>query len=302
MSASLLAIGVVALGIGAWLAWALRRARAATILITALGVPAASIAVYVALGSPDLADVPLAQRDEPAVQQARQRAEFRKLTGVLAERLREEPDSLEGWTMLSTAYGRLGEPAFAAEAWRKVLALKGEEAAGRDWAHLAELLIKSADGEVSPSAATAIEQALKLDPNEPQARHFAALRLAQAGDTAAAAAIWREMLAGAPPDAAWRPAIADYLARAERTLGAPQRGPSEEDVRAAQEMSAEERQAMVEGMVDSLATRLEEQPDDPAGWLRLGRAYQVLGRKEQADTALRKAEDVALAQLSSASE
>jgi len=35
-------------------------------------------------------------------------------------------------------------------------------------------------------------------------------------------------------------------------------------------------------MVEGLAARLEEDPDDPQGWLRLANAYEVLGRSEEA--------------------
>jgi cytochrome c-type biogenesis protein CcmH len=39
---------------------------------------------------------------------------------------------------------------------------------------------------------------------------------------------------------------------------------------------------MIEGMVQRLADRLKDNPDDLDGWLRLGKAYAVLGRKEDA--------------------
>ena len=59
---------------------------------------------------------------------------------------------------------------------------------------------------------------------------------------------------------------------------------------AAQEMSPEERQAMIEGMVEGLAIRMEANPDDLDGWLRLARAYAVLGRRDEAVSALERAE------------
>jgi cytochrome c-type biogenesis protein CcmH len=46
---------------------------------------------------------------------------------------------------------------------------------------------------------------------------------------------------------------------------------------------------MVLEMVARLEKRLEEQPDDLAGWLRLGRAYAVLGRQEAAQAAYARA-------------
>lgn len=62
----------------------------------------------------------------------------------------------------------------------------------------------------------------------------------------------------------------------------PQRGPTEQDVRDAQTMTAGDRQAMIQGMVDGLAQRLEDNPSDPAEWAQLIRARQVLGQAEQA--------------------
>lgn len=46
---------------------------------------------------------------------------------------------------------------------------------------------------------------------------------------------------------------------------------------------------MVLKMVARLEKRLEEQPDDAAGWFRLGRAYAVMGRQEQAGAAYARA-------------
>ena len=54
-------------------------------------------------------------------------------------------------------------------------------------------------------------------------------------------------------------------------------------------------------MVQRLADRLAEEPDDPAGWLRLGRAYGVLGRADDSTSALSKAEELAKARLASGS-
>ncbi|MBT5263638.1 MAG: c-type cytochrome biogenesis protein CcmI [Rhodospirillaceae bacterium] len=70
-------------------------------------------------------------------------------------------------------------------------------------------------------------------------------------------------------------------------------GPTTEDLRAAKDMSAEDRQAMIQSMVARLAGRLEENPDDLDGWLRLARAYRVLGRGSDEVKALGKAAEVA---------
>lgn len=60
---------------------------------------------------------------------------------------------------------------------------------------------------------------------------------------------------------------------------------------AAAEMTPEERMEMIRGMVEGLALRLEENPGDAEGWLRLARSYDVLGEPEKARDALRRAAD-----------
>ncbi len=60
------------------------------------------------------------------------------------------------------------------------------------------------------------------------------------------------------------------------------RGPDAEQMRAAAEMSADDRQEMIRGMVQRLADRMADNPDDAEGWSRLARAYGVLGDQEGA--------------------
>src|SRR3546814_18632285 len=68
------------------------------------------------------------------------------------------------------------------------------------------------------------------------------------------------------------------------------RGPAAGDIEAVQSMTPEERQAFIRTMVDQLAARLEAEPADPDGWLRLARSYLVLGDADKARAALALAE------------
>jgi cytochrome c-type biogenesis protein CcmH len=63
-----------------------------------------------------------------------------------------------------------------------------------------------------------------------------------------------------------------------------------EDAEAIEQMSDEEREGMIRSMVERLAARLEESPDDREGWLRLARAYEVLGETQKAGEARARAE------------
>ena len=84
-----------------------------------------------------------------------------------------------------------------------------------------------------------------------------------------------------------RPAVGPAMLLAGED-GAP--GPNADQVAAAADMSPEERAAFVQSMVERLAARLEEEPDDLEGWLRLANAYRVLGDDDAARTALAQAE------------
>ncbi len=61
-----------------------------------------------------------------------------------------------------------------------------------------------------------------------------------------------------------------------------QPGPSRADIEAAQSMSQEDRAAMIEGMVEGLAAKLVDEPDNMQGWVRLLRARKVLGQESAA--------------------
>ncbi len=62
-------------------------------------------------------------------------------------------------------------------------------------------------------------------------------------------------------------------------------GPSSSDVAAAENMDPAQRTAMIRGMVQRLADRLHGDGSDVDGWLRLVRAYAVLGDRDKAKDA-----------------
>lgn len=69
-------------------------------------------------------------------------------------------------------------------------------------------------------------------------------------------------------------------------------GPSADQVASFQAMPPQDREAAIRSMVDGLAARLEASPHDVDGWTRLMRSRLVLGEKEVATAALRKALEV----------
>jgi len=59
-------------------------------------------------------------------------------------------------------------------------------------------------------------------------------------------------------------------------------GPNANQVAAAAQMAPAERNGMIEGMVARLAQRMAENGSDVDGWLRLIKAYTVLGERDKA--------------------
>jgi cytochrome c-type biogenesis protein CcmH len=146
----------------------------------------------------------------------------------------------------------------------------------------------AAGGVVTADAKTEFERALALDAGDAKASYFLGLAAEQDGRKQDAAGIWRTMLAKAPPNAPWRPLVTAALTRvvgeppaaAAGEPGAPALSP--ETMAAAKDMKAGDREAMIRGMVERLATRLKQNGDDVEGWLRLVRAYLVMGDQEKA--------------------
>jgi cytochrome c-type biogenesis protein CcmH len=65
-------------------------------------------------------------------------------------------------------------------------------------------------------------------------------------------------------------------------LGVPQPGPDASQVAAAAQMEPAQRNSMIEGMVARLAQKMAENGSDVDGWLRLIKAYAVLGERDKA--------------------
>lgn len=203
----------------------------------------------------------------------------------LAAELEQRPGNVDGWTLLARTYAQLERYPAARAALGKALALEPDDTGLH--AQLGEILVLEAGGTVTPAASAEFSHA----GNDPRARYYGALGLAQQGDIAAAKREMQSLLDDSAEDAPWRQGVIDAL----RELGAPPAsaapsGPSAATVAAAADMSPADRQAMIQSMVDKLAARLAEHPEDTAGWDRLAHAYEVLGQPDKAAAARAKAQ------------
>jgi cytochrome c-type biogenesis protein CcmH len=258
---------------GAASVWRRRAAALAALVL----LPAGVVPAYLALGSPGRSAEPLAARLVTPPEQA----SFAVLLNRIESHLARNPDDGRGWEVVAPIYVRLGRFDEAVQARRNALRLLGATA-DRE-ADLGEALLAQANGIITAEAKACFDRALALDAKHFKARFFVGLAAEQDGRPAAAAAMWRDLLAGAPPDAPWAEFVRHELARVE---GRPASGPSDEDVAASAELTPDQRTEMVRGMVQRLAERLERDGSDLDGWVKLVRAYTVLGDGDRARTAV----------------
>ena len=80
------------------------------------------------------------------------------------------------------------------------------------WVGLGNALVLHGQGVMSPAAQLAFRRAAEIAPDHPGPPFFMGLALAQGGQTAQAAEIWRGLLAKAPPNAPWRADVQQRLA------------------------------------------------------------------------------------------
>ena len=256
-------------------------------IAVALFVPLLTLGLYLTYGSPGVPSYPAASRMQAPVEGA----QIGDLIAKVEARLREHPEDGEGWDVIAPVYLRLGRFRDAADAFDRAARLKGESV--KRLSGYAEATVLSADGIVTEDVRLAYEKILKLEPGRPEARFWLALAKEQDGRLGEAVADYKALLSESPPDAPWRGALERRIAEVSERLPAaqapPVRGPTAEDAAAADKMAPADRARMIAQMVDGLAQRLKRDRRDLAGWQRLVNAYVVLGRKNDALTALAEA-------------
>ena len=281
--------------------------------VIALLLTGGGVAIYTQLGTPGLGDLPHKARLQasqelyssrssheaflarlPVRNAPQQEAGYLELVERLREAVASRPDELQGQQFLAQSEARLGNYAAARAAQSAVIRLKGEAAGASDFVTMAQMYITEADGYVSPEAEAALRRALRADRTDPVARYFLGQMWLQNDRPDHAFGLWSQLLNEGPEEAPWiapiRQSIDDiaWLAGVEYTQPAPSEmatdmpGPTVQDIENAGEMTPEERQEMVQSMVQRLNDRLATEGGTPEEWARLISAYGSLGDESRA--------------------
>jgi len=279
-----------------------RRPSGATIALVAAGLVAAASAGVAVVRSTAPGDS-AAAGPHGSVTPGEPVGDVETMIAGLETRLKQDPDNPADWRMLGWSYFETGDLVRSAAAYRRAAEIEPDKA--ENWSSLGEAL-QSASTEVSPEAAGAFQRALRLDPQDPRARYFLGVQKDLRGEHEAAISDWIALLRDTPAGAPWEAdlrrtiqqvADKEKIALAGRmppssggsiaTAAIP--GPTREQMAAASSIPPGQQSEMVRGMVDRLAGRLEQNPRDAAGWIRLMRARMVLGETEAAGAAHRSA-------------
>ena len=245
-------------------------------------LPAIGLCLYLATGRPDLPAQPLAER------LANPGNDINILIARAENHLARNPDDGAGWDLLAPIYYRSSRMEDSANAYAQAIRLLGESPERLDG--YAEALIALADGVVTADARKPLEASLKLKPDNPRTRYYLALALEQEGKKPEAQAAFKALAKDSPADAAWLPLVNKHIAALGEGGATPALGnPTADDVAAAQDMSTGDRQQMIAGMVENLAAKLQENPDNFEGWMRIIRSYVVLDQRPKAEAALQTA-------------
>ncbi len=232
----------------------------------------------------------------------------------LREQAEADPDDPVAWQELGSAMFEANRFAEAADAYDRATQLDGDSAVL--WSALGEARVMASKEEPLPAPAMeAFRRALSLDGSDPRARYFLAVEKDLAGDHEGAIADWLALLADTPPGAPWETdlvrtiqqvaaineidverRIADAastrdLLPAGALAGSPTgtRGPTQQQMAAAASLSPDQQQQMAQGMVTTLAQRIDAEGGSVEEWIMLMRSYQQMGRLGEARRTLERA-------------
>lgn len=124
-------------------------------------------------------------------------AQIEGMVAQLEQRLKDQPNDAEGWSMLGRSYSAMGRYADSVNAFQRVIEMKPQEA--QAYADLADAKAMAAGRNLAGEPAALIAKALQLDPKNLKALALAGTIAFDSNDFAKAAMLWEAAVAVAEP-------------------------------------------------------------------------------------------------------
>ena len=131
----------------------------------------------------------------------------------LADRLKDNPNDVQGWTMLARSYMMQERFSEAASAYEKLTALSANDADA--WSDYAESLALANGQDLSGKPTDAINHALKIDPKHQKSLALAGSAAFQAKDYKKAMDYWQQLLKLLPPGSQELQIITEQISKAK---------------------------------------------------------------------------------------
>jgi cytochrome c-type biogenesis protein CcmH len=135
----------------------------------------------------------------------------------LANRLKENPNDIQGWTMLARSYMMQERFSDAASAYEKLTALSANDADA--WADYADALALANDQNLAGKPTEALNRALKIDPKNQKALDLAGSAAFQAKDYQKAIEYWQKLLTLLPAGSEELQIVTEQVTKAKELAG-----------------------------------------------------------------------------------
>lgn len=146
-------------------------------------------------------------------------AQFSAAVDKLAERLKHEPDSAEGWAILARSYARMARHDEAVSAFEKAVALAPNDPALL--ADYADTVAMKNDRNLEGEPTKLVERALKIDPDNGKALALAGTAAFNRKDYTTAVNHWERLVKVTSPDAPFMPQLQSSIDEARKLGGLP---------------------------------------------------------------------------------
>ncbi len=185
-------------------------------------IPVAAIALYFVVGNPkglDPATAPptVAAANAPSESGGMSPQQIAANIDKLAERLKQNPNDAQGWTMLARSYMMQGKFSDAASAYEKLTALNDKDADA--WTDYAEALALANNQNLAGKPTEMLNRALQLDPKHQKALDLAGTAAYQAGDYAKAIDYWQKLLKLLPAGSQELQTVTSQITKAKELAG-----------------------------------------------------------------------------------
>jgi len=265
-----------------------------------VAIPAVAISLYLRSGMPGYSDMPYETRCANMSSESHANMDMSFMTDCLAKEMANNPTA-DGLAMLARSYFSLGQYMAASQSYARALEITGARIDYLEGLGMAE--VNATQGVITETAYQAFLLAAEINPQSLFTWYHLAEYDYQQGDVINAMRSWTDLLEATPKDSPYysdinqriKMAIAETQA-AETGEGAvdphasvAQAAPTQEESDPSLQNLSEDQEAMIQGMVARLAGRLQDDPQDLDGWLKLARSYSILGEKDLAKDALAEA-------------